>query len=335
MNVPLSAPRRIGIVGTGAIGGFLAARLALAGHTVSVLARGATLEALSTHGLRFTDNAQQSHVIPVRACASTSEMGAQELVIVALKSQALPGLAAQLAPLISTDTTILPVGNGLPWWYFFVDGKPLAGLRLTSVDPDGSVERALPLGQVLGGCVIGSCSCPEPGVVVNKSGGSVVMGEPAGGNSTRSAEWADVLTAAGVPTRDSDDIRRDIWLKLLGNICANPLSLITGARTDELLEDPSISDIFRQIMEECLQLGRHIGLTLDIDPLQRMNQTRQLGAVKTSMLQDLEAGKSVELDAIIGAPLECAAQAGLGLPRMEMVFALARMRARQVGLYPA
>jgi 2-dehydropantoate 2-reductase len=341
MNPLLTTTRRIGIVGAGAIGGHFAARLALAGHRVSILARGATLEALATSGLRYTCPGEAERAVPVSAHAHCADMGPQDLVIIALKSHALPGIAASLAPLLGPETVILPVGNGLPWWYFLTPGQstqssaPLEGLRLASVDPDGGIERALAFEQVLGGSVMASCSSPAPGVVHHHSGGKIVIGEPCGGISTRASDWAHVLTTAGLPAHASDDIRRDLWIKLLGNVCSNPLSLITQASTDRLLDDPGTHALFASLMAECLALGRRAGLTLDIDIAQRIAQTRQLGAVRSSMLQDLEAGRRVELDAILGAPLECAARLDFEAPLMQTVFALSRVRAAQAGLYGA
>jgi 2-dehydropantoate 2-reductase len=333
MNVLPTRARRIGIVGAGAIGSHFAARLALAGHTVSILARGVTLNALVTSGLRYTCPGEPERVVAIEAYANCTDMGAQDLVLIALKSHALPGLAASLAPLLGPATVVLPVGNGLPWWYFLVPGSPLEGMRLASVDPDGGIERAIPLSRVLGGSVMASCSAPAPGVVHHHSGGKIVIGDPGGGISAQAQEWAQVLTAAGLPTLASGDIRRDLWIKLLGNVCANPLSLITQASTDRLLDDPGVGSLFASLMGECLALGRRAGLALDIDIAQRMAQTRQLGAIKSSMLQDLEAGRPVELDAILGAPLECATQLDFAVPLMRTVFALARLRAARDGLH--
>jgi len=333
MSELIEHPRRIGIVGAGAIGGHFAARLAAAGHSVSMLARGATLRALRTNGLVYSSAGTPARATAVVAHERSEDLGPQELVVIAVKSQALPGLAETLVPLIGPDTVVLPVGNGLPWWYFLVPGQPLAGLRLSSVDPQGTIERALPLDQVLGGSVMASCSSSAPGVVVHHSGGRVLLGEPGGDVSPRVQEWADVLSTAGLQASVSSDIRADLWVKLLGNVCANPLSLLTQAGTDCLIDEPGTRMIFERLMQECLALGRRVGLTLDIDVEKRIAQTRQLGAIKSSMLQDLEAGRSVELDAIIGAPLECATRVDFPTPLMQTVFALARMRAMQAGLY--
>ncbi|MGF6767695.1 2-dehydropantoate 2-reductase [Paraburkholderia sp. GAS199] len=333
MNQISTQARHIGIVGAGAISGHFAARLALAGHRVSILARGATLHALDASGLRYTCPNEAERVVPVEAYAHSADMGHQDLVVIALKSHTLPGIAASLTPLIGPDTIVLPVGNGLPWWYFLAPGQPLEGLRLASVDPDGDIERAFALEHVLGGSVMASCSSPAPGVVHHHSGGNIVIGEPCGGVSARANGWAQLLSAAGLPTSASEDIRRDLWIKLLGNACANPLSLITQASTDRLIDDSGTHALFANLMKECLALGRCAGLSLDIDIAQRMERTRRLGAIKTSMLQDLEAGRHVELDAILGAPLECAKQLEFAAPLMQMVFALARLRAAQAGLY--
>lgn len=324
---------RIAIIGAGAIGGHFAARLAEAGHAVSLLARGDTLDALRQHGLRYRSGAEPLRSIAVHATEEPREIGSPELVVLALKSQVLPAVAPSLAPLLEGGATVLPVGNGLPWWYFGVPDQPLSGLPLRSVDPDGTIARTIALPQVLGGSVTASCHSPEPGVVVHSAGGRVVIGEPLGGASARAEHWAAVLTDAGLTAAVSENIRDDLWLKLLGNICANPLSLLTGVSTDRLLDDSRTRELFGQMMDECIDLGRRLGLPVATDSTQRMAQTRKLGAIKTSMLQDFDAGREVELDAILGAALECAQALAQPTPQLRSVFALACMRARQAGLY--
>lgn len=333
-SVPNTQPRRIGVIGAGAVGGHIAARLSAAGHEVTLLARGATLAALRTHGLRHATGGQPAQRHAVRAESTPQAMGPQDLVILALKSQALPTVVPTLGPLLGADTPVLSLNNGLPWWYFLVSGQPLEGQRLRRVDPQGETERAVDMARVLGGTIMVSCHCPEPGVVVHSAGARLALGEPAGGESERAARWAGVLADAGLGAVASAQIRTDIWLKLLGNIGANPLSLLTGATTDRMLDDPGVHALFAAMMEECLALGRRLGLTLETTTEQRMAQTRQLGAIRSSMLQDLEAGRSVELDAILGAPIECAQALGQPVPRLQEVFALACLRAGGVGLYP-
>lgn len=329
-----SHPRRIGIVGAGAIGGHVAARLAGAGHQVTLLARGATLDAVRTHGLRYATGGEPAQRCDVRAESTPQAMGAQDLVILALKSQALPTVVPTLGPLLGADTPVLTLNNGLPWWYFLVPGQPLEGQRLKRVDPQGETERAVDMSRVLGGTIMVSCHCPEPGVVVHSAGARLALGEPAGGVSERATLWSGVLAEVGLGAVASAQIRTDIWLKLLGNICANPLSLLTGATTDRMLDDAGVRALFAAMMEECIALGRRLGLTLETTTEQRMAQTRQLGAIRSSMLQDLDGGRSVELDAILGAPIECAQAVGQPVPRLQEVFALACLRAGGVGLYP-
>ena len=334
MRTPTNGcPLRIAVIGAGAIGGHFAARLAQAGHSVTVLDRGATLEAIREHGLRYTSGPQPQQCIAVRAAASPLEMEPPELVVLALKSHVLPAVVPTLSPLLKEGATVLPVGNGLPWWYFLVPGKPLSGLRLRSVDPEGAIERSIDVQQVLGGSVMASCHCSEPGVVVHSAGGRVVVGEPAGGLSERAQHWAGVLADAGLGAVASDDIRSELWLKLLGNACANPLSLLTGVTTDRMQDDDPMRQLFERMMTECISLGRRLGLTIQTDTAQRMAQTRKLGAIKTSMLQDMEAGRGVELDAILGAALESASALQQPVPYLESAFALACMRAQQAGLY--
>lgn len=326
----MNVSNRITIVGAGAIGGHFAARLALAGHRVSMLARGATLQALAQNGLRYTSPTMSERAIGVKASDDCAALGEQDLVVIALKSHALPGVAASLAPLIGANTTVLPVGNGLPWWYFLVPGQPLEGLRLPSVDPAGGIERAIGIAHVLGGSVMASCSASAPGVIVHHSGGKVVIGEPCGGVSARAVHWANVLAEAGLGATASDDIRRDLWLKLLGNVCSNPLSVLTQASTDRIVDDAGTHEVFANLMRECVELGRRAGLAIDIDVPARIAQTRALGAIKSSMLQDLEAGRRLELDAILGAPLECAARLGFDAPLMRTIHALVRLRAARM-----
>ena len=329
---PSTSPLRIAIVGAGAIGGHFAARLAAAGHAVSMLARGDTLTALQLHGLRYTSGDQPQQQWPVQAFGDTADMGPQDLVILSVKSQALPAVAPTLAPLLHDETVVMPVGNGIPWWFFLVPGQPLSPLRLHSVDPGGAIERAIALPRVLAGTIMASCHCPELGVVVHSAGGRVTVGEPLGGHSARAEAWSRLLADAGLGASTSADIRAELWLKLLGNVSSNPLSLLTGVTTDRMLDDPDMRALFANMMNECIALGRTLGLTIATDAEQRMAQTRKFGAIRSSMLQDLEAGRSVELDAILGAPIECARAAKQPVPYLEAVFALACMRASSAGL---
>lgn len=337
MSMPLAdeaqtpAAPCICVVGAGSIGGWLAARLALAGESVSVLARGATLQALQQRGLELRSQGER-HVVPVRAAEAPEALGPQDIVLLTVKAPALPALAPRLASLLHPGTLVLSAANGLPWWYFLAGGRSCAGLRLRSVDPDARIEAALPLPQMLGLSVFAACHCPAPGVVQHDSGGRLVLGEPAGGSSPRVQALAQRLKGAGLDAQVSEDVRRDIWLKLLGNACFNPVSLLTGAHTDDMIDSPELHALFVRMVEELLGIGGRIGLALDVEPARRIAQARALGHIKTSMLQDFEAGRPVEIGAILGAVLECAAAVAMPVPALATIHGLARLRAQSAGL---
>ncbi len=322
---------KIGIIGAGAIGGFFAARLALAGHTVSVLARGATLLALRKEGLRL-DSGGQSVVVQVNASDDPAQLGVQEALVLAVKAPSLAQVMPSLAPMCRPDTTVVPALNGLPWWYFLGASGPLAGHRLKAVDADGTIERAIDLPRVLGCVVFPACSVKSPGHVVHASGNRVVFGEPASGQSERAQAMAALFSAAGFDAQASIDIRKEVWLKLLGNVCFNPVSMLTRSATDLLIDDPAVHALFVDMMQEALAVGTAVGVEVDIEPEQRLALTRKLGHIKTSMLQDAQAGRAVELDAILGALVEVAGVGGVPTPTLHAVYALARMHAISAGL---
>jgi len=324
---------QICIVGAGAIGGLFAGRLAHAGHAVSVLARGRTLEALRREGMRL--ESQGRTVAPaVRASDDAAELGRQDIVVITVKAPALPEVARGIAPMIGSDTVIIPALNGIPWWFFLGGGQPLAGTRLRSVDPDRAIEAHLPVEQVLGAVVFASASTPEPGLTRHASGNRVVFGEPRGGTSARAQAVAALFAGAGFDASASANVRADIWTKLLGNACFNPASLLTGAHTDTMIDDPRLHAIFVAMMDEALALGARLGLPAQVESRERIAFTRGLGHIKTSMLQDVEAGRPVEIDSILGALVEAAAAAQYAAPTLGTVYALARMRAQTLGLYP-
>lgn len=325
---------RICVVGAGAIGGLFAARLAGAGQQVSVLARGALTGILRQHGIRLTSGGVEK-AYPVQASDSAAELGVQDIVIITVKAPALGSVAASIAPMIGPDTIVIPALNGIPWWFFLNDGAPLSGTRLKRVDPTGSIEAGIPLRHVIGAVVIASSSTTAPGQVVHASGNKVVFGEPSGQPSERADRLAAMFADAGFVATASPDIRRDIWAKLLGNACFNPVSLLTQSPTDLMLADPGLEQLFVGMMNELLGLSRALGIGLDIAPEQRLGETRKLGHIKTSMLQDLEAGRSVELDSIVGAAIEAADAAKVEVPLLRTVFSMAVQRARMAGIYEA
>ena len=318
----------------GAIGGFLGVRLARAGAALSVMARGKTLEALRAGGWTLLHGAQFT-VATVNAVADPRELGEQDIVILAVKACSVPSVAPMLAPLLGPRTMLVPALNGVPWW--FTDGPAQMPLRaLQSVDPGGLIAAGIPIGKVVGAVVYPACSSPAPAVARHHSGSRIVFGEPAApagvAPSQRVLELVRLHREAGFDAEASADIRTELWKKLLGNACFNPVSLLTGSATDLMIDDPGVYALFAAMMSETLAIGRAMGVDAAIDPVDRIAITRKLGNVKTSMLQDSEAARVVEIDAILGAVIELADQLGVDAPHLRAVYALARMRAKTFGL---
>jgi len=325
---------KICVVGAGAIGGFIGTRLALGGaHQVSALARGATLTALREHGWRLRQGGALLGA-PVQAQQHAAPLGAQDLVVIAVKGQSLPEAAPTIAPLLAPHTLVLPAMNGVPWWFGRGVGA-LEGRPLASVDPGGVVSAALPFEQVIGCVVHASTWTSEPGLVEHKMGQGLIVGEPAGGESARVRALAETLRAAGFDATVSADVRRDIWYKLWGNMTINPVSAITGATTDRVLDDPLVLAFCSAAMREAAQVGAAIGCAIDQQPEDRHAITRKLGSFKPSMLQDVEAGRTLELDAIVGVVREIAQRVGVATPNIDALLGITRLFARTRGLHPA
>ena len=322
------------IVGAGAIGGFIGTRLALAGRaSVSALARGETLQALRTHGWRLQTSTGLQQA-PTQAEDDPTALGPQDLVVLAVKAPALPELAPRLAPLIGPQTLVLPAMNGVPWW--FCQGLPgWQGRPLRSVDPQGAIAAALPLGRVLGCVVHASAATLQPGLVQHRMGQGLIVGECAGGHSARAQAVVDLLAHAGFEATPSQDIRRDIWFKLWGNMTMNPVSAITGATADLVLADPLVRAFNSAAMTEAAAIGAQIGCPIAQTPEERHVVTARLGAFRTSMLQDVQAGRAIELDALVGAVLEIAGYLQVPTPNINTLMGLTRLFARGKGLYPA
>ena len=322
------------IYGAGAIGGWLGVKLARAGCDVSVVARGATLQALQTHGLRLAEG-EQVQAVPVRATASPAELGIQDLVVLAVKAPALAEVARAIAPLIGPHTVVLTAMNGVPWWFFFQGfGGGYAGTPLKAVDPDGSIARAIPAANVIGCVVHASCALQSPGFVRHHFGNKLIIGEPAGGTSARVQELAALLTRGGLEVDVSAQIQKDAWYKLWGNMTVNPVSAMTGATTDRILNDELVRDFISRVMLEARDIGERIGIPIAQQPEDRHQITRKLGAFKTSMLQDVEAGKPVELDALVAVVRELGELTKVPTPFTDALLGLARLHARVHGLYP-
>ena len=324
---------KVCIVGAGAIGGFIGARLAHAGQaTVCALARGATLAALRQHGWRL-QTASGLVQAPVQAADNAADLGLQDLVVIAVKGPALAQAVASIAPLLGPRTIVLPAMNGVPWW--FCRAVPELGNEpLHSVDPGGAIASALPLQRVLGCVVHGSTSVLEPGFVQHHVGQRLIVGEPAGGLSDRAQQVTELLLHAGFEATHSADVRYDIWFKLWGNMTMNPISAITGATIDRLLADPLVRNFCSAVMQEAAAVGARIGCVITQSPEDRHAVTAKLGAVKTSMLQDAEAGRTIELDALVAAVQEIGQRMGQATPNIDAVLGLARLFGRVHGLYP-
>jgi 2-dehydropantoate 2-reductase len=326
---------RITVVGAGAIGGLVAALLAQAGHEVSVLARGKTLDAIREHGIRVVESDGRTSMTSVRASADAADLGVQDFVVIALKAQTLPGMAASLSPLVGAQTAVVTAMNGLPWWYLDVPGMPLAGQRIEAVDPGGVVSRVLPAERALGCAVYVSASTDAPGVVRRGPGNRLVVGPAQASSLPMAKTFASALSAGGFDAEAVDDIRTEIWVKLLNNMNMNPLSALTGSTVDRLIDDPLTHALVLQMVGEAEAIGGRLGLSAAIGAAERIEKARKLGAIKTSMLQDMEAGKPLEIDPILGVFPELGRKLGVPTPFCDAVLGLLRQRAANSGLNAA
>ena len=320
---------KICVYGAGAVGGLMAAWLARAGHEVSVVARGAALDAIRRDGLRVRSKGA-TESFRIRAESDPAGLGPQDYVLVTVKAQSLGAVADGIAPLLGKDTSIVTAMNGVPWWFFH--GLQKDG-RLESLDPGGKLARAMPAERIVG-CVIHlAASTPEPGVVSHNMGTKLIVGEPGGRNTARTRRIAEALSGAGFEVVVSDSIEKDFWVKLLGNVSFNPVSALTVSTADRLIEDREVKSYMVEIMREVLAIGRAVGVDADIDPEARIDMARVLGRFKTSMLQDLEAGKPLEIDGLLAGTLEIARKAGVRAPFTESLYGLIRARAQSTGQY--
>jgi 2-dehydropantoate 2-reductase len=324
---------KICIVGAGAVGGFIGTRLARAGNAVCAVARGATADALRERGWRLEMSGERLSA-PVRVAEDPRDLGPQEIVVIAVKAPALDGVAQRIAPLLAGETVVLTAMNGVPWWFFDGLGGRDEGLKLASTDPQGRIAAAIPTRHVVGVVVHVTCSTPEPGLVRHGFGNRLIIGEPAGGTSDRVTALAELLQHAGFDAPVSPRIQSDIWYKLWGNMTMNPISALTGAMSDKILGDPLIAAFCLSAMREAAAIGTRIGCPIGQSGEDRMAVARQLGPFKTSMLQDLEAGKPLEIDALLTAVHEIGATVGEATPQIDALLGLVRLQARTRGLYP-
>ena len=326
---------KVCIVGAGAIGGlfagWLGSRIPADELVLSALARGETLAALRAGALQLDSGGERMQVA-LEASDDVGELGVQDLVIVAVKGPALGAVAPTVRALLGPHSAVLVAMNGVPWWFFDGLGGPCDGLRLESVDPGGRIHETIPLAQVIGCVVHASSTVQRPGAVRHVMGNGLVIGEPRGGISPRVEQLASLLERAGFAVTRSERIQRDIWFKLWGNMTMNPVSALTGATADRVLDDPLVRGFCCAVMLEAKEIGARIGCAIDQTPDERHQITRKLGAFKTSMLQDLEAGRPLEIDALVGAVREIGHHLELATPNTDALLGLVRLMARTRGL---
>ena len=312
----------IAIIGAGAIGGVLAVRLARAGHRVALVARGDHLAAIRARGLTLLHRDAAATV----ACAAADDPGAfgpQDVVFITLKAPAIGPMLARLKPLLGADTVVVPAINGLPWWYFAREGGRFDGSAIACLDPDGAMLRAIDPRRILGCVVHAAAEMPEPGTVrLTSADAPLILGELDNTGSARLAKLAEALQAAGLPTTVSTQIRTDIWTKLMGNLPFNPLGALTGLSMDRILAEDRLVALVRVLMEETLAVGAAYGIAFPVGVEQRIAIARKLGPIKASMLQDVELGRPLEVEAILGAAIELARRVGVPTPAMEPIYAL-------------
>ncbi|WP_149535382.1 2-dehydropantoate 2-reductase [Siccirubricoccus phaeus] len=321
------------IFGAGAIGGLMAAKLVQKGEVdVTVIARGPHLKAMQEKGLVLRSEGQETVTRP-RCVASAAEAGVQDYVLITLKAPALPGAAQQMQPLIGPGTTIVAAVNGIPWWYFHKLAGPHEGRRVESVDPGGAVSALLPPEKVLGCIIYPAAEVPEPGVIEHTYGDRFSLGEPDGSRSERAEALSKALVAAGFKAPVRPRIRDELWVKLWGNMAFNPLSALTTATLDVITGEPELRAVCRAMMLEGQAVAEKLGIRFAIDVDKRIAGGAEVGAHKTSMLQDLERGRPMEIDALLGSVVELAELVEVPAPTCRTVLALLRARGRLAGCY--
>lgn len=323
---------RICVFGAGAIGGLMAARLAAADAAdVTIIARGPHLAAMQANGLKLISDGVETVVHP-RCVATAKEAGVQDAVIVTLKAHSLAGAARQMQPLLGPDTAIVSAVNGIPWWYFHKFGGALDGRRVESVDAGGEVSALLAPERAIGCIVYPAADVPEPGVIQHTYGDRFTLGEPSGERTPRIEAVAKALVAAGFKAPVRPKIRDEIWVKLWGNLAFNPISALTCNTLDVLTADPGQREVARNMMLEAQAIGEALGVRFAIDVDKRIAGAAEVGAHRTSMLQDLERGRPMEIEALLGVIVEFAELTGLPAPVCRTVLSLVRARAAAAGL---
>ena len=317
------------VVGAGSIGGFVGAKLALAGEEVTLVARGANLQAIRAHGMRLIMHDGTEQVAHnARTAATPAEAGAHDVVILGMKAHQVPPVAADIAALCHKDTVIIPMQNGIPWWYFQRHGGEFEGRAVTSVDPGGAIAAAVDPRRLIGCVVYPACELAAPGVVRHIEGDRFPLGELDGSSSERVNAIAETFVRAGLKAPVLDNIRSEIWLKLWGNLTFNPISSLTHSTLVDICQFPLTRDLAAAMMREAQAVAGRLGITFRVTLEKRIAGAERVGKHKTSMLQDVEAGRDPEIDALVGSVIEVGRIVGEPTPTIEAVFALVKLLAR-------
>ena len=324
---------RIAVFGAGAIGGHLAAKLAAAGRVdLSLVARGEHLAALRDRGLRLIEGDTDA-TWPVKASADAAELGVQDYVVLTMKAHSVPPALPAIAPLLGPETAVVTMQNGIPWWYFHRSGGAHEGTRIEAVDPGGAISAALGPERAIGTAVYVAAEVEAPGVIRHQYGTRISLGEPSGEKSERATRLAEEMIAAGMQAPVRTDIRSEIWVKLWGNLSFNPISALTDSTLAEITEDAGTRAVARTMMVEAQAVAEALGVRFPIDVDKRIAGAAGVGAHRTSMLQDLERGRAMEIDALVTSVQELGRLTGRPTPVVDMVLALVQRLARARGCY--
>ena len=323
---------RIAVYGAGAIGGFIGSQLALAGVDVTLIARGPHLAAMQSGGVKVLSGGQERVAWP-RCTADPAEAGPQDFLFVTLKAPSVLAILDQMQPLLGAETAVVWAVNGFPWWYFYRLEGPWRDTRLTSIDSEGAQWRAIGPQRIIGCVVYPAAEVVAPGVIRHEEGNRLSLGEPGGEKSGRVALLSQVLAQAGFKAPVRSQIRNEIWVKLWGNLSFNPISALTGATLDVIASDPGTRRVARAMMLEAQEIGERLGVRFGIDVDQRIDGAKAVGAHKTSMLQDLERGRPMEIDALVTVVQELGRLVQVSTPTLDTVLALVQQRAREAGCY--
>ncbi|HLR06465.1 MAG TPA: 2-dehydropantoate 2-reductase [Pyrinomonadaceae bacterium] len=318
---------KFAVVGAGAIGAFAGAMLAKAGEDVTLIARGPHLRAMQEHGVRVRGSLGNFDA-RVTATDDPATIGTVDVVLLTLKAHSLTAMAPRLAPLIGPDTTVVSAQNGIPWWYFYRHGGEWEGTQLESVDPGGVINRFVDPARVIGCVIYPSAIITEPGIIEHIEGTRFAIGEPDGSKSERCRRIADAFIKAGLRCPIRADIRHDMWVKLMGNVAYNPISALTRASLIEIVQCPETRALAAAIMTEAEAVARKLGIEMGVSIEQRLDGAEKVGHHKTSMLQDVEAGRPMELEAIVGAVVELGDKMALSLPCTKAVYACVKLLAQ-------